>query len=422
MQDPHVPTQKNNPLFRALNVLAPLAALCGTLSFIAVAVFGFGKSGSPMGDFNWYYAGGLCFLRGSSMYDVGCFGPLIAEFSDVRALAGVPYPPHFAPFAAALATPSLFWSSLFFRVANISVAFAMAFVIVDTERRISRPEGSDVPLQHLWAIALVFGSSGVWGAVWLGQISFFIALLVWLAFRSIEAGNTLVAGVFLAIISVKPQMSVLLFVWILLHGRFKVLAVAAFFAGLLSLYAFAKMGVLPAIQGWAAGLAAYQSYPENVLGNGTIMGLPSFLALYGLTIPLPLATAIGAFVLLFLRIYSKAPPFSPIALSTILLVQMTVFSRPIDTVLIAPAFAVFWPSGRSHPRHLLLFLLTAAVICFPQQIAVALLPFPEVAHFRTLPIAVLAIVFIRQMLIGKTRFELRTADEAFISASVAGRR
>lgn len=398
-------------LFRVANAFAPFAALGGTFSFVAVVIFGFGKGESWMTDFYWYYAGGVCFQNGSNMYDVGCFGPILQKLTGIQALAGLPYPPHFAPFAVGIAFPSISLSSHLFFSASIIISFAMAFVVVETERKVRAREMDDVPLSHLWALLIVLGSSGVWGAVWLGQISLLIALLVWIAFRQIHLGNTVAAGVLLAIISVKPQMASLLFLWVLLHGRFRVLIVAAVVAALMSSYVFVEMGIVPAINGWLSALATYQQYPMNALGGETIMGLPSLLALYGIAIPLPLATAIGALALCYLRFRSKVPPFSPIALSTILLVQMMVFSRPVDTILIAPAFALFWPSERSHPYHLIFFLFTIAMFCFPQQLVMRMFPFPEASHFRTLLITVLTILFGRQMLLGAIRFEFRKADQ-----------
>ncbi|AXV17699.1 hypothetical protein CYG48_17920 (plasmid) [Neorhizobium sp. SOG26] len=404
-----VPPIQKGSLFSIADALSPLAALLGISSFIGVAVIGFGKSGSWMSDFNWYYAGGTCLLSGGNMYDLECFGPLIKELSGVEALAGLPYPPHFAPFAAVVAIPSLSVSSILFVFINIAVSMALAFVVVETERRVCGSDSRDVGLNHFWAIALVLGSSGVWGVVWLGQISLLIALFVWVAFRFLDRCNTVLAGVLLAIVSVKPQMAALLFFWLLLHGQWKVLAVAAAAAGFLSAYAFAKVGLAPSITGWITALAAYQHYPENMLGSGTIMGLPSLVALYGVDIPLPVATAIGALALVYLRVFSKASPFAPMALGTILLVQMMVFSRPIDIAFILPVFALFWPSRHSHPIQLLFFVVMMALICFPQQVVARAFPFPEASHFRTLPVAVLTVLFFRQMLLGASRWEYWSA-------------
>jgi len=50
-----------------------------------------------------------------------------------------------------------------------------------------------------------------------------------------------------------------------------------------------------------------------------------------------------------------------------------------------------------------------ALICFPQQIVARAFPFPEASHFRTLPVAVLTVLFFRQMLLGASRWEYWSA-------------
>tara|TARA_R110000787_G_scaffold2243_3_gene9012 strand:+ start:56040 stop:57251 length:1212 start_codon:yes stop_codon:yes gene_type:complete len=387
-------------------MLAPVAAIAGLLAFATVAIFGFGKEdGSWMGDFFWYFAGGKCFLMGSNMYDTECFAPILKELYNFTALAGLSYPPHFGPMAALFAIPPLFYSVHIFYVANILASLAMAVIVSKTISQTFGSRENGLSLSHLWALLLVMGSSGIWAAVWLGQFVIFAAICLWLAFQQIERGNDFNAAALLALASVKPQIAALVFLWLLLHGRFKILFIAGLIAAFLSSYTFAQMGIIPAIEGWFNGLGTYQQYPVNQLGNNSVMGIPSFLALYGISIPLPVATSIGALLIVFLRFRSNVAPYSPMALATILLVQMSVFSRPPDLILIAPVFALFWPTERSHILQTALFMLAMAVYCFPQQLVVKALPLTEAGHFRTLLLIVLTVAFIRQMLRGMSSFD-----------------
>lgn len=407
---------KDKSLFGLVNSIAPFAAAAGILSFVAVTWFGVGKVAVSWAcDFAWYFAGGRCFLTGSNMYAIECVGPMVTKVHGYSALAGLSYPPHFGPIAALVALLPIFYAKYVFFIANILASLAIVLILSNTVTRVFKDREQEM-LSHKWALLLVMGSSGLWAAVWIGQIAVFIAVCLWVAFRELELGHDFMAAILLALASVKPQMAALVFLWLLLHGQFKTLFFASVVAGLLSLYTFTQMGVMPAIDGWLKGVTTYQNYPVNQLGNDTIMGLPSFLALIGIEIPLWIAMLFGAAIILALRIKSSVPPFSPMALSTILLVQMMIFSRFYDMILIAPVFALFWPSNRSDATKLIIFLGAIAIYCFPQQLVVKALPFAAAGHFRTLLLVALLIAFVRQMLLGFERFDDQAAKQP--SASV----
>ena len=399
-------TVSQNHLFNWMNFFAPFAGVIGIISFAAVTWFGVGKEvGSWAGDFTWYYAGGKCFLSGSNMYALECVGPIVTDRHGYALIAGLSYPPHFAPLTLPIATLPYFTSSYLFYIANIVACLFMVLIVSKTVTRVQIDQTERVVLSRQWALLLVLGSTGIWAAVWLGQLTVFVAICLWMAFRKIETGNELAAALLLALASVKPQISVFVFLWLLLHRRYRVLALSAAIAGLLSLYAFFTMGFLPAIEGWLNGMGTYQDYPVNQLGNNSILGISSFLALWGVHIPIWLGMIIGASVVAVLRWKSTIEPFGPFALATILLIQMTIFSRPTDLIMIAPVFALFWPSARSNTFRLMVFVSAAALYCFPQQVVAKLISFPEAAHFRTLLLTILVIAFVRQMLRGLNKFD-----------------
>lgn len=407
-------------LFRWANSFGAIAAVAGLLAFVAVTWFGFGKEvGSWGGDFTWYFAGGKCFLAGSNMYAVECVGPIVTERHGYSLLAGLSYPPHFAPFTLLTALLPIFHASVIFYIVNVFASLFMAWIVSKTAARIFEDGGKNVQLNHGWALLLVMGSTGIWATVWLGQVTVLIAICFWVAFRQIQLGKELVPAILLALASVKPQIAALVFLWVLLHGRYRILALAALTAAVLSINAFVQMGVIPALEGWIEGVTTYQSYPVNQLGNNSIMGIPSFLAILGIDLPIWAGLAMGVAFVIFLRVKSSIDPFSLMALSTILLVQMVVFSRPTDLILIAPVFALFWPSNRSSAFNVILFLTAVAVYCFPQQLVVKALPHAAAGHFRTLLLVAMLIAFVRQMLQGFERFEDKASDRPTVIIQTA---
>jgi hypothetical protein len=377
------------------NIAAPLAAAYGVATFILVALFGFTKDPSVrMWDFAWYYAGGECFRDGSNMYDLSCFQASLKQINGFDPIAGLAYPPHFAIVTRLIASPTYNISAQIFLAATITAAVSMVALINLMEKERHSEFTKDAPLSHLWAIFLVLGNSGMWGAIWLGQITVFVALCAWCAFRCLEKKNDALAGFLLALLSLKPQLAILVFIWVLLQGRITALLWATLFAGLMSIYIFAQMGILPALEGWLTGLSSYQSYDVNRLGNSSIMGVPSFLALLGIDVSVATATAFATLALIAFRVHKPLNPFSPMILSTILLLQMLVFSRPVDTCLIAPAFALIWPTKRSNSTASLLFLIAVAVFCIPQRPIAEMVPWAVAAHFRTFLLIALAGVFV----------------------------
>lgn len=403
---------KDKTLFGRINSLAPIAAVAGIMSFFAVTWFGVGKEGgSWAGDFAWYFAGGKCFLAGSNMYDTECVQPILMQLHGYELLAGLSYPPHFGPITVIMALFPIFYASHIFYIANILASLFMAWIVSQTVTRVFANGQKNVPFSHQWTLLIVMGSTGIWAAVWLGQVTVFMAICFWIAFRQIERGKEIVPAILLALASVKPQIAALVFLWILLNGRFQILIFSALAAAVLSAYTFVQMGIIPGLEGWVESFSNYQKYPVNQLGNNSIMGIPSLLGILGYNVPIWAGLAIGAVFVVVLRVRSSIDPFSPMALSTILLVQMVVFSRPTDLILIAPAFALFWPSNRSDTTRIILFLTAIALYCFPQQLVVKAFPFPAAGHFRTLLLVALLIAFARQMLSGFEWFGDRTSEQ-----------
>lgn len=383
-------------LFVLANATAPLAAISAAFIFFAIAILGYTKDPSNwMGDFNWYYAGGYCFAAGRDMYDLTCFGPVLRRLNGFQALAGVAYPPHFGIITRLVAAPEYETSLTLYASLNLTVLIGLLLFTIRLIRENREIHKVGSTLCSYWAIVLILGSSGTWAAIWLGQLTPFLALSAWMAFRSLDERQDVLAGILLAILSFKPQLAALVFLWVLLNGRITALLWAAVIAGALSAYTFIQMGILQAMEGWYRGMVSYQDYGINRLGDPSVMGLPSLLSQLGINVTVPVATAIGAMVLVFLRMTSKRPPFSPFALATILLIQMCVFSRQYDTLLIAPAFALFWPNERSSVTQICFFFFGLIVFCMPQRPLMEISSFPIIAHFRTCLIVAMVVVLIR---------------------------
>ncbi|MBX7527675.1 glycosyltransferase family 87 protein [Qipengyuania vesicularis] len=390
--------------FRAANATAPVAALVGLAAFSAVVFFGFGKPpGTWMSDFVWFFAGGECFESGSHMYAQRCVAPIVEATGWGEVSTGLSYPPQFAPFAMIMSAAPLEVGKWIFYLAGILAACATLWLVIKTERR-TRGSNSDQTLNHYWAVLLVLGASGVLASIWIGQLTLLLVPLFWLVFGLVKNERFVLAGLALAVISIKPQVAVLLFFWLLIHGRWKELASASAWALLLSVASFARLGPVESLLAWIESLTSYQNYSMNVLGSGQIMGLPSMLAVGGIEFPVIAATGLGAVLLIILRLRGNIDPFGPMALATILSLQMLVFSRSYDIALLAPAVALLWPTNRSSIGQAILFFGVLVLFCMPQKLGMAFLPTAFDAHFRTLLFLALAAIFSWCAWNGRERF------------------
>lgn len=390
--------------FRAANATAPIAALVGLAAFSAVVFFGFGKPpGTWMSDFVWFFAGGECFEAGSHMYSQECVAPIVEATGWGEVVGGLSYPPQFAPFATIMSAAPIAEGKWIFFLAQILAACAVLWLVLATEKSTRKP-GDVRPLSHYWAVLLVLGASGILASIWLGQVTLLIAPLFWLIFGLLRNDRFVLAGLILAVISIKPQLAALLFFWLLLHGRWKELASASVWALLLSSIAFARLGPVDTVLAWIDNLGSYQDYSMNTLGSGQIMGLPSLFAVGGFEFPLWAATMAGAVMLIILRLRGNIDPFGPMALATILSLQMLVFSRSYDIALLAPAVALLWPTNRSSIGQTILFFGVLVLFCMPQKLGMAFLPTAFDAHFRTLLFLALAAIFSWCAWNGRERF------------------
>jgi Glycosyltransferase family 87 len=394
-------SETHSVLFRLADKGSWLFALGGAALLIAVGVLGIGKPASNwMSDFYWYHAGGKCFLLGSNMYDLACVRGQLAGLTEIVPVAGLAYPPHFAPIALVFGALPLGTAIALFTAFGLLAAVATAILAMSIDRE---PADSARPMRPGLLAAIILANSGIWAVLWLGQITLVLGFFLWAGFLAVDRDRPVLGGILLALVSVKPQIALLAFVWLVLNGRVKVLTVAAATALVLSTYAFAVMGPLPAVQGWLTGMATYQDYSVNQLGEISVDGIPSILALFGITVPILIATAIGVLAVVVLRFTNRSPPFSALVLATLVAIQMLIFSRPIDTLLFAPAFAVFWPRADWQSSEMLLFAAAVALFCIPQSVVTALIPSEIAQHFRTLFFVPVAVMLYRQAMRGGRR-------------------
>src|SRR5262249_62418754 len=117
-----------------------------------------------------------------------------------------------------------------------------------------QPDGGPPPMDAAsWLIpALVIGNFATAFVIWAGQTTLIATLALMLGWECARRDRWLIGGALLAISSIKPQLSFLVMIWIVLEGRWRVLAAAAVGRVALAALPGALSGPVGGVPGWAA--------------------------------------------------------------------------------------------------------------------------------------------------------------------------
>ena len=134
----------------------------------------------------------------------------------------------------------------------------------------------------LWYFPALFASSTfTMQTLWLGQVSLIGATALQGAWYLDRKRRPDLAGVCLAIASIKPQLMMLPLLWFLLERRWRMIVVSGVVAGLLAAYPVLLHGPIAEMQGWLGAVQDYKTHVPNLLGACFVVGLPSLIAAAG---------------------------------------------------------------------------------------------------------------------------------------------
>ena len=321
----------------------PLLAALSVVSLVLLGVVGVGHFGTKaLIDSDCYYAAGRCWLSGSSMYDPVAFTREMQALGYDRHGATLPYSPAFAPLGMALATLPYSAACLAVWILNLVGVACLCLVGI----RLARTSTGEARPGTSWLlVCVVAGMPLTAKAVWLGQLTIWMAALTCAAWCALRERRTLVAGLLLGLTSIKPQFSLFLVFWLVLEREWKVLAIAGGVALGLCAYAMIALGPLEPFEHFLGGVAHYADpgHDADSLGNVHVMGLPSLLTtagVEGLHVT-PFIALTGVLVLLAWLGRRKLPAECVLALLMILQMAL-VYAHDIEAVFLVPVWAWFW--------------------------------------------------------------------------------
>jgi hypothetical protein len=269
---------------------------------IAIAfqlTFGVAGVGRPGGyrensyDGQYFYVAGRCWNHGLNAYDPDVYVREAQKTTTIDT-PGYFYPPTFTPVVCLLGLFPLTAAMLLLTGINLTTLGILSWLCAGPLRRRREGEGRAVP----WLIAaVIFGNPISTHVMFLGQSSLLVATALAGAWVCAGRNQNTAAGLLLAVATLKPQFALVCVVWLILEGRWKILAISAATAVLLSLPAMIVCGPIGSFRDWISMVHQHGSLAANQLGFRHLFGLRSLLHSIGVPapdlLPLSLLAAFG---------------------------------------------------------------------------------------------------------------------------------
>jgi hypothetical protein len=255
------------PLFANPFVSAGLLAIAFAMLY-AVGIQGVMKA-APLGD------DFLVFYRAGGLFHQGV-DPWLTLMNSPQPYS---YPPHSLSIVAAYnLLPQSLALGLHIVISLISIAivcFCANIWFLHIERFPS------MNIAQALALALIIGNPYMATSLYQGQMTLPIMAALFLSWHFLQSDRWVIAGLLLGIATLKPQLSILYIVWLILSLNFRVLMVGGLFAALLIVPGAVMFGITAPFESWLTSLHGYSRIAINAPGSDFVVGIASLLAAHG---------------------------------------------------------------------------------------------------------------------------------------------
>ena len=223
-------------------------------------------------DLSVFYASGQCLHEKASPYEPDQFAPRFRAVGGTKAEEGFHYPPTALPIVWLM-------SRLPYEVAGLVAAvFGLIgyYLLIALLYVRLRNDGASAHLAVVFAAAALC-CMPAWRLAWTIQPTYLTVACLLAAWQFIEKDRVVIAGMLLALAAMKPTYAALPILWLLLTGRFHVVAVAALVSAVAALPAMIIIGSIEVWTQWMASLPDYHEAAYNRYGAIAVAGLGSVL-------------------------------------------------------------------------------------------------------------------------------------------------
>ncbi|MEO6187103.1 MAG: glycosyltransferase family 87 protein, partial [Steroidobacteraceae bacterium] len=250
---------------------------------------------------------------------------------------------------------------------------ALAGIIAGSSRLLASIAGRPCTVAEVALLVTVLaGSPYTANVIWTGQSTLVVSCaLVW-SWVLAYSGRSLLAGVFLALASAKPQLVLLPALWLLLDRRWKVLFSAAGTAAALSAIPVVTTGIATFTQ-WLQATTAYMNETTVVLLLSHNLNLASVAKAFAW----PGSAQLGAvfmaagvgFTLIFYRRLRLKPDAFVIALGVLVpLSLLSFYGRDYDLAACGPTLALAMYVSRRSKADMALGILLVGALNIPHRV------------------------------------------------------
>jgi hypothetical protein len=382
----------NNRIVQTVALLAACSAL------IAFGVVGIGRGDSvAFSDVRYFYIAGEMLREGLNPYDFELFKAAAARWDPGGAIIGVyPYPPHSLVFCYILSAFSLAVAKWIWTGVSIAMLVAVAWVLRQWLLQRASAAGEALRNTSVWILVIAIGNPFSAHIVWIGQTGLYVLGFLTAAWVALSAKRFAVAGICLAAASMKPQLSVLVILWVMLSGHWRPLGAAAVWACVFLAPAAVVLGPTVVLD-WLSNVSSYNadlqlqlSYLANLSSLLAAAGVP-VLATIGQFMPL---VAVGL-VAWIAHLSKSARAHSHDVFATLIAASVwLVFGRDYDIAILLPLVPMFmWHCRHSRWRQFAAAAILA-LLCVPHRL-VELAEIQALLYWRIVLVGVLLVWSVR---------------------------
>jgi hypothetical protein len=355
---------------RYLQVTALVAAMAALLCF---GVVGIGRGDAPaFHDVRYFYIAGEMFRHGLNPYDFHLFQAAAVQLDPGNSDIGVyPYPPQSLVFCYLLSLLPFAAAKWIWTCTVIGILVAIAWVLRQwLAQRVAAAQDGSRATASLWIPVIVLGNPFSAHIVWVGQTGIFVLGFLMAAWLALSAKRYVLAGFFLAAASMKPQLSILVILWVLMTGQWRAIAAAAVSACVLLLPSVMVFGPT-IILDWVANISSYHgdlqqqySYLANLNSLFLATGIP-LLAVLGQFLP-ALAVILAAWLAYASR--SGRVNSNDVFATLIAASVWLVFGRDYDIAVLVPLLPMFFWHCRNSRLQQFIAVSILALLCVPHRL------------------------------------------------------
>lgn len=358
-----------NTAERAASLVVLMLAV---LSLLAIGVGGLMKSAPPGDDFQVFYRAGRLFWSG--------IDPWLAMMGSPQPFS---YPPHALSFL--LLYNALSPSTAFVVHSAVNLGSIVAICYCANRWFLGITSWRTLTFAQAAALALIIGNPYTATSVYQGQTTLPVTAALMMSWLCLSQGRRTAAGLLLAVATIKPQLSLLYVLWLIMSAELAVVVIGGVAALVLIVPASLVLGPWATFHSWWLSLSSYGQVPINMPGSPYVVGLESFLVAHGVD---PGAWPIAALGLLLtvaaFRLRQRLDAF--MTLQFLLVVTCTcLFVHDYDYVVIIPVWscALYLVLSQMAWGRLGIFSVLGFLFFMPQRL-IRDIDLPVIVHARTL--------------------------------------